>query len=365
MSPRTGGSEESQSRVILAAQPTRGLDIGAIECPSATDRAVLRRRSHPARFRDLDEILTLSDRIAVLTKEVDPPMNLWQQYLRPDNVTEALQALSSVPGLACPIAGGTDLMLDLQQGRHAPVHTLVDLTAISEMTVIEARADELFIGAAAPLSRIAASTLAGQHAQALVVACNLIGGPQVRNVATLGGNVAHALPAADGTIALLALDAQAEVAGLQGRRRVTLAALFVGPGQSSLKAGQELLVGFYLPFCAAHQASAFERIMRAQGIALPILNLAVWLERRADRIANVRIAVGPGGPIPFRASATEKALKRKSPTAEALTSALDVLLQEAKFRTSPQRASAEYRRHLVGILLKDTLEAAWERAGMD
>jgi CO/xanthine dehydrogenase FAD-binding subunit len=113
---------------------------------------------------------------------------------------------------------------------------------------------------------------------------------------------------------------------------------------------------------AAHQASAFERIMRAQGIALPILNLAVWLERRAGRIANIRIAVGPGGPIPFRAYATEKALNKKSPTTEAVTSALDVLLQEAKFRTSPQRASAWYRRHLAGTLLRETFQTAWERA---
>jgi len=290
-------------------------------------------------------------------------MNLWQQYLRPKSVTEALQALKATPGSACPIAGGTDLLLDLQQGRRPPVHMLVDLTTIPEMTALELRQGELYIGAAVALSRIAASTLAGQHAQALVEACNLIGGPQVRNVATLGGNVAHALPAADGTIALLALNAQAEIASLQDRRRVPLGGLFVGPGQSSLKIGEELLVGFYLPLCAAHQASAFERIMRAQGIALPILNLAVWLERRSDRIANIRIAVGPGGPIPFRAHATENALNEKSPTTETVTSALDVLLQEAKFRTSSQRASAGYRRHLATALLKDTLEVAWQRAG--
>lgn len=290
-------------------------------------------------------------------------MNLWQQYLRPESVAEALQVLASAPGPACPLAGGTDLMLDLQQGRHAPVHTLVDLTAIPEMTVLEIRQGELYVGAAVPLSRIAASPIVEEQAQALVEACGLIGGPQVRNVATLGGNVAHALPAADGTIALLALDAQAEVASLQKRRRVPLAGLFVGPGQSSLKIGEELLVGFYLPLCAAHQASAFERIMRAQGIALPILNLAVWLERCADRIANVRIAVGPGGRTPFRAQATEKVLNGKPLTAETVTSALDVLFQEARFRTSPQRASAEYRRHLAAALLKDTLEVAWQRAG--
>ena len=111
-----------------------------------------------------------------------------------------------------PIAGGTDLLLDLKQGRHAPVHTLIDLTFVPEMTVLELRGDELYIGAAVPVNRVALDPLTGTHAQALVEACDLIAGPQVRNVATLGGNVAHALPAADGTIALTALDAQAEVA---------------------------------------------------------------------------------------------------------------------------------------------------------
>jgi len=292
-------------------------------------------------------------------------MNVWQQYLRPKSVTEALQALKADPGPACPIAGGTDLLLDLQQGRLPPVHMLVDLTTIPEMTALEIRQGELYIGAAVTLNRIAASTIAGQHARALTEACSLIGGPQVRNVATLGGNVVHALPAADGTIALMPLDAQVEVADLQGRRRVPLEDLFLGPGKTALKVEQELLVGFYLPLRAPHHASAFRRIMRAQGIALPILNLAVWMARQTDRIDKVRIAVGPAGPTPWRASAAEEVLRGQPLTDEITAQALAALLNQANFRTSPQRASVDYRRHLVGILLKDTLEAAWERARMD
>jgi CO/xanthine dehydrogenase FAD-binding subunit len=289
------------------------------------------------------------------------PMNLWQQYLRPQSVAESIQALDSSPAPACLIAGGTDLMLDLRQGRHAPVHTLVDLNAIPEMTALEEREGKLFIGAAVPISRIAFSALANKHARALVEACHLIGGPQVRNMATLGGNVAHALPAADGTIAMMALDAQAEIADIKDRRRVPLADLFVGPGQSSLKTGQELLVGFYITCAAAQQASAFKRIMRAQGIALPILNLAVWLERKLDRIANVRIAVGPSGPTPQRIAAAEDILRGQPMTPEACNNALEVLLQQVHFRSSPHRASAEYRQQLVEILLIETLETAWQR----
>jgi len=288
-------------------------------------------------------------------------MNLWQQYLRPTSVTEAVTALTSAPGPALPLAGGTDILLDLQQGRHSPVHTIVDLTEIPEMKCLELRDGSLFIGAGVPLSRIARDPLVASHAQALIEACDLVGGPQVRNVATLGGNVAHALPAADGTIGLMCLDAQAEVAGTGGNRRVPMPDLFLGPGKSALQAG-EIIVGFYVDQIEPGQASCFKRIMRPQGVALPIINNSVWLEREGDTVKQIRIAVGPGGGVPFRARKAEAFLEGKPYSDETFKGALEALVAEVKFRTSAMRASSEYRYHLVGTLLKDTLETAWERA---
>jgi carbon-monoxide dehydrogenase medium subunit len=252
-------------------------------------------------------------------------------------------------------------MLDLHQGRHNPVHTLVDLTGIAEMRLLEIRGEKLFIGAGVPHNRIVESPLVQEHAQSLIESCGLIGGPQVRNSATLGGNVAHALPAADGMIGLLALEAEAEVAAPAGRRVQPLQELFLGPGKSALKA-DEILVGFYLPLKGPHQGSAFCRVMRAQGIALPILNLAAWLEREGDVIRAARIAVGPAGPVPFRARQTEAYLVGKTFSPETIKGAQETLLAEAKFRTSPARATAEYRRELVVVLLKNALSTAWERA---
>ena len=229
-------------------------------------------------------------------------MNLWQKYVCPASVSEALLALTSAPGPAMPIAGGTDLLLDLEQGRHPPIHTLVDLTSVPEMNALELRGESLFIGAAVPLNRVARHPLTMVHARALVEACDLVGGPQVRNVATLGGNVAHALPAADGTIALLALEAEAEIADRSGSRQMPFYELFLGPGKSALKHGEELLVGFYIPIQnGVRTASCFQRIMRPQGVALPILNLAVWLARSGDVMQDIHIAVGPGAATPFRA----------------------------------------------------------------
>ncbi|HLE89565.1 MAG TPA: FAD binding domain-containing protein [Anaerolineales bacterium] len=302
-------------------------------------------------------------------------MNLWQNYFLPKTLDEAMQALASAPRPLAPIAGGTDLLLDLEQGRHSPVQTLVDITEVKELLALEIRDERLFVGAGVPVNRLVLDPLTGRHAQALVEACNLIGGPQVRNVATLGGNVAHALPAADGTIALLALDAQAEIAAvaLSGEerrrsaggintRRIPFKDLFLGPGKSVLKHGEELLVGFYVPLIEKGKASCFKRIMRPQGVALPIINLAIWLERADDMFRQIRIAVGPGGPTPWRATDAEKALVGRPLNNEAINNALEALLAHVGFRSSPRRASADYRQHLVVTVFKDTLESAWERA---
>ena len=289
-------------------------------------------------------------------------MNLWQEYLRPTNLSQALQAFAEAPRPILPIAGGTDLLLDLEQGRHAPVHTLLDVTSIAEMVVLETRGEELFVGAAVPVNRVALDPLTQEHALALVEACNLIAGPQVRNVATLGGNVSHALPAADGTIALLAMDAQAEIAGNSGTRCIPFRELFLGPGKSALKHGEELLVGFHLSLRKDHQASCFKRIMRPQGVALPILNCAVWLERDNDLVKDVHIAVGPGGGTPFRATQAEDALRGQPFNSDIFETVLEALLGQAQFRTSARRASADYRRHIVCGLFQDVIETAWQRA---
>jgi CO/xanthine dehydrogenase FAD-binding subunit len=103
--------------------------------------------------------------------------------------------------------------------------------------------------------------------------------------------------------------------------------------------------------------------MRPQGVALPILNCAVWIERMEDIVQDVHIAVGPGGGTPFRATQSEATLRSQPLNSQTISLALTALLGQAHFRTSARRASADYRRHIVGGLFKDTLEEAWRRAG--
>jgi len=267
------------------------------------------------------------------------------------------------------VAGGTDLLLELQQGRRPPVEALVDVTRIGEMTRIEETGGTIVVGAAVSHAAIVESPLLAQKATCLVESCGVIGGPQVRNVATLGGNVAHGLPAGDGTLSLVALDAEAEIAGRMtndaGRTRRewrSVLALFKGPGESSVDQTRELLVRFRFKAAGQGEATAFKRIMRPQGVALPIINLAIRISRDGETVTEIRIAVGPGASIPWREEQAEQALLTKPFSAESVDAAQEALLAHVGFRSSPRRASAEYRRHLVGTLFRETLSAAWQRA---
>ena len=287
---------------------------------------------------------------------------MFEEYFIAHTVGKALNILSASRGTARIIAGGSDLLLEIQQGTQPRVHTAVDVTEIEEMCAVEIRGDQLFIGAAVTLARLAVSPLVQRHAQTLSDAATLMANPQVCNVATIGGNVAHALPAADGTISLLALDAQAEIADLDGRHRAPLQELFKGPGNSALDPCHDLLVGFYLPLLEPGEASAFARRVNPQGIALALLNVAVWLKRDGERLEDMRIAVGPSGPVPSRMKGAEDVLRGSIPSLEIREQALETLLKEARFRTSPHRATAEYRHHLAGVLLEEAFTAAWQRA---
>lgn len=284
-------------------------------------------------------------------------MSLWKNYLVPASIQEALAALEGSQGSAAVIAGGTDLLLDLDQGRRPPVDTLVDITSIEDLQQLSIDSDEIFIGAAVTHSQIVTSPELQQHAQCLVEGCGLIGGPQVRNVATIGGNVAHGLPAGDATIALVALDAQACLVNSGGERWQPIGELFEGPGKTTFEHNHELLKGFRIPTTGPNEHSVFERIMRPQGVAIAILNMALYVHFARDKtVESTRIAVGPGGPTPFRARAAEERLRGRPIDRSHLEQIVETLLGEIKLRTSPYRATREYRRHLVAALLERSFD---------
>ena len=289
-------------------------------------------------------------------------MPLWKDYHLPVSVDEAVSLLARYNGKARVVAGGTDLILDLQQGNEHPVEALVDVTRIVGLNEIREEAGFILIGAGVTHTQIVASELLHRKATALVEASYVVGGPQVRNVATIGGNVAHALPAADGTTALNALDAEVEVDSFSGRRWIPFTALFLGPGQSAIDSTREVLTALRCKATGPHEGSAASRIMRPQGVALPIMNFSTWVRVIDNVIDEVALAVAPVAPTPFRCKQTEAFLMGKPATAESIEAAVDVLLSECKPRTSPHRATAEYRKEVLPVLLRRTLSKAIERA---
>jgi CO/xanthine dehydrogenase FAD-binding subunit len=291
-------------------------------------------------------------------------MQLWETYLRPTELDQALEALEAARAPARVMAGGTDLLLDIRFGKLPPPKTLIDVSGVREMLGIAAAPDGgLDIGAAVTHYQITLSDLVREDASCLVEACGMIGGPQVRTVATLGGNVAHALPAADGTIALLVLGAQAELASRAGRRWVRVEDLFRGPGETALDREKELIVRFRLPAYERDAGSAFARIMRPQGLAIAILNMAAWLQvNPSGVISRARLAVGPGGPRPRRLQSAEQALVGHKPDPDVLLATVQAMRQEVELRTSRHRATSAYRHHLLPALVDDVVPRAWSRA---
>lgn len=297
-------------------------------------------------------------------------MTSWNQYIRPRSVGEALEHLHRHGSEARIVAGGTDLILDLESGNKEKTDALVDVSEIPELGEIRVERDAIVIGAASTHTEISTHSAIRERGTALAESCAVVGGPQVRNVATIGGNVAHALPAADGTTGLLALDAEVLVHrwnnGSVDSSWSPLMSLFRGPGQNTLDSDQ-LIGAFRFSSAGSRSGSGFERVMRPQGVALPMLGVAVslTLDPSSEDIREIAIAIGPAGPVPFRATDAEACLRRGPAEEARITSAVHAAQNQATLRSSKHRASREYREEMIAVLLRRVLTKTLTRARGD
>jgi CO/xanthine dehydrogenase FAD-binding subunit len=292
-------------------------------------------------------------------------MKLWNKYHNPKTVDEAVAVLAQYGGEARVIAGGTDLIIDLRAegGKHIQ-EALVDITAVQDMCHIEIDGDTVTIGGGVTHAAIVRHPELARRATALVESCGVVGGPQVRNAGTLGGNVAHALPAGDGTTSLVALDAEVEVVKDGKRQWVGIRDMFKGPGKSLLDSTKDILIGFRFQACRGHEGTAAKRVMRPQGVALPVLGCAVWVRVSEDggTYEDVRVCLAPVAPTPVRIEAVEEILRGAAINDETLDVAVAVARDTLKPRTSKYRATSDYRAEMIEVLLRRTLPLAVERA---
>lgn len=292
-------------------------------------------------------------------------MKLWNHYHTPHTIDEALQLLDKYGGQARIVAGGTDLLVDARaEVGYKPHEALIDITHIPELLNIHEDGDMIYIGAGVTHSTIVKSLVIADSATCLVESCGVVGGPQVRNVATLGGNVAHALPAGDGTTSLVALDADVEVFHDGQRKWLPVCDVFLGPGLSLLETGRDILLGFRFKKCGQGEATAFKRIMRPQGVALPIMGCAVWVkvDLASGKFEGARISIAPIGPKPARAVEVENELVGKLANGDTIESVAAFAQTVLHPRTSKYRATEDYRSEMISVLLRRTLTLATERA---
>ena len=280
----------------------------------------------------------------------------WKSYERAGDLNGALALLAQAGGSGRVIAGGTDLVLQLHQ-KEKQTDLLVDVTRIEELQRLCEEDGHIRIGAAVTHSAAAESPLLRQEAAALAAGCGMVGSPQIRNIATLMGNVITAQPAADAAVPLAALEAELRVLSPAGERWVPMEAAYRSVGESAIDATREVATEIRFRKLEAGAQTRFFRLARRRALALPVLNGAVclWTDRKAMRIREARIALGPVAAKPFRSRQAEACLISDRITEALLEEAARLAAAEATPRTSLIRGSEEYRRAMIRLYLTRTL----------
>lgn len=264
------------------------------------------------------------------------------------------------------LAGGTDVLVDLKTGRTRTAH-LVSINRISALRDVGLERDtdghitSLRIGTLTTIRQLDASPHVRPRFAALRDATREMASAQVRNLATVGGNIASAVPCADLPPILMVMRASAILWSPAGQREVMLGDFFVGPRRTILKSG-ELLVGIRVPFPAADSGAAYSRFALREGNAIAVAGVAAAL-RLTDggEISDARVALGAVAPTPSLVKAAAAVLCGRSADAEAFELAARAAMRAAA-PISDVRGSAEYRRRLVGVLTNRALSRALERA---
>ena len=275
-------------------------------------------------------------------------------YRRPRGLREALGLLHKNKGRAKVIAGGTDLVLQMKQRLQKPA-VVVDVKDIPDLNRLEWRkGGRLRIGAAVPLSKLLAYEALQEEYKLLAQACGVIGSAQVKNRATVGGNICNAAPSADAAPALICLGAKAVLKSSGEMRKVALDKFFVSPGKTVVREG-EILAEIQVPAPPAKAAGCYLRHTTRAEMDIAVAGAASLLElSKEGKVKTIRIALSAVASTPLRAYQAEAVLKGRMLTAEIIEAAAGVAATEAS-PISDVRGSAEYRRELVKVLTRRTL----------
>jgi carbon-monoxide dehydrogenase medium subunit len=281
-------------------------------------------------------------------------------FTAPTSVDEAVRALASAPGLAKPLAGGTDLLVQLRTGRTRP-ELIVDIKRIPELIGIRETDDSFIIGGASPGVMLSEDEAFSRAWPGIVEGVDLIGSQQIQGRASLVGNLCNASPAADSVPALIAAHAVAVIAGPDGKREVPVETIVVGPGQTSLKKG-EFVVEFRVPKPRPRQSDAYLRFIPRTEMDIAVVGCGVNVTLdAAGACTDACVVLGAVAPTQVIVEEAAEVLKGHRLDDNTL-SRLDAAAQRACKPINDKRGTIEYRTKVAGVLARRAAKIAFERA---
>jgi len=282
------------------------------------------------------------------------------ELILPESIDDCIKALAKGGPESKLLAGGTDLLPQLKNGLLKPPR-VIDLSGVARLRTIEAgNGKGIRIGSAVTARTLELDRAVRGSYLSLAEGGALVGSVQVRNLATLGGNICNAAPSADMAPPLLALDAEAVITGPKGERRVPITTFFSGVRRTVL-APDEILVELVVPNPGAHSGGNYLRHTPRRELDIAVVGVASQLTLANGVCTKARIALAAVAPVPLRATAAEQSLEGQAVTPDRIKRAADLAVEAAR-PISDQRGSADFRRHLVRVLTRRTLTTALARA---
>ena len=263
------------------------------------------------------------------------------RYLRVRSLEEAWAAADQNPESARFLAGGTDLLVKLKKGQIRP-SLLINLKSISDLYGIDELEDRIEIGALTTAGDLLRSILLKEKTSLIPLAASHLGSKQIRNLATVGGNLCNASPAGDLSVALLCLQANVKISGPEGSRIEGLEDFFMGPGLTSLKP-REVLTAISVPLSNGDWVWNYQKLSNRRAMEIGIVNVAIGLRLEQNICAEARIALGAVAPTPIRAKKAEMHMVGKKLSSRLIEEGARLGAQESS-SIDDIRGSAAYRR---------------------
>jgi len=285
----------------------------------------------------------------------------FKSYVKAGSIQEAIRLLEQNPE-ARLIAGGTDVLVKLHKGKEQFSH-LVDIHGIAELNFITQNTEgDLVIGPLSCFTSVAESALVRKHIPILTEAILTIGGPQVRNMATIGGNLCNGVPSADSATPLMALNAMVTIEDIRGSRQMPLENFFLGPSRVALEHHEMMTAITVTRDNYTNYYGHFYKYAMRNAMDIATIGCSAVCKVEKDILADLRLAYGVAAPVPIRCKNTENTVRGRRISSALLDDIGEAVINDVRPRTS-WRASRDFRLQIIATLARRVVKQAIINAG--